>query len=227
MLRKEARHTISLALPIIIGELAQMALHLIDAAMVGAISYKQLAASALVINAMNIPFVLGIGMTISVSQMVSLAHGRNDRQKVSHYLYNGFVLCTVSALLIAALLLFGAPLLRRLKQDPEVVELAIPFMRLMGLSIIPMMLFMTLKQFADGLQYTKTAMTLSLAALPLNILLNWLLIYGHWGLPRLELLGTGWATLITRTLSFLLLALVILRHATFRPYIAVSSASGS
>ncbi len=223
MLRKEARHTIALALPIIIGELAQMALHLIDAAMVGAISYKQLAASALVINAMNIPFVLGIGMTISVSQMVSLAHGRNDRQKVSHYLYNGFVLCTVSALLIAALLLFGAPLLRRLKQDPEVVELAIPFMRLMGLSIIPMMLFMTLKQFADGLQYTKTAMTLSLAALPLNILLNWLLIYGHWGLPRLELLGTGWATLITRSLSFLLLALVILRHSTFRSYMAVSS----
>lgn len=221
MLRKEARHTIALALPIIIGELAQMALHLIDAAMVGAISYKQLAASALVINAMNIPFVLGIGMTISVSQMVSLAHGRNDRQKVSHYLYNGFVLCTVSALLIAALLLFGAPFLRHLKQDPEVVELAIPFMRLMGLSIIPMMLFMTLKQFADGLQYTKTAMALSLAALPLNILLNWLLIYGHWGLPRLELLGTGWATLITRTLSFLLLALVILRHGTFRPYIAV------
>ncbi len=223
MLRKEARHTIALALPIIIGELAQMALHLIDAAMVGAISYKQLAASALVINAMNIPFVLGIGMTISVSQMVSLAHGRNDRQKVSHYLYNGFVLCTVSAVLIAALLLFGAPLLRHLKQDPEVVELAIPFMRLMGLSIIPMMLFMTLKQFADGLQYTKTAMALSLAALPLNILLNWLLIYGHWGLPRLELLGTGWATLITRTLSFLLLALVILRHSTFRLYIAVSS----
>ena len=89
MLRKEAKHTIQLAIPIIIGELAQMALHLIDAAMVGAISYKQLAASALVINSMNIPFVLGIGMTISVSQMVSLAHGRNDRQKVSHYLYNG------------------------------------------------------------------------------------------------------------------------------------------
>ncbi|MFT4023078.1 MAG: MATE family efflux transporter [Flavihumibacter sp.] len=223
MLRKEAKHTIQLALPIIIGELAQMALHLIDSAMVGAISYKQLAAAALVINAMNIPFVLGIGMTISVSQMVSLAHGRNDRQKVSHYLYNGFVICAGTALLIAVLLVAGAPVLRKMKQDPEVVELAIPFLRLMGLSIVPMLLFMTLKQFADGLQYTKTAMTLSLGALPLNILLNWLLIYGHWGFPRLELLGTGWATLITRTLTFLLLALVILRHSTFRPYIAVSS----
>jgi len=223
MLRKEAKHTIQLAIPIIIGELAQMALHLIDAAMVGAISYKQLAASALVINSMNIPFVLGIGMTISVSQMVSLAHGRNDRQKVSHYLYNGFILCAGTALLIAGLLIYGAPLLRNMKQDPEVVELAIPFLRLMGLSIVPMLLFMTLKQFADGLQYTKTAMILSLGALPLNILLNWLLIYGHWGFPRLELLGAGWATLITRSLSFILLLLVILRHPTFRPYIAVSA----
>ncbi|HEY8396849.1 MAG TPA: MATE family efflux transporter, partial [Flavihumibacter sp.] len=71
MLKQEAKQTIKLAFPIIIGELAQMALHIIDAAMVGAISYKQLAASSLVINAIGIPFVIGIGMTISVSQMVS------------------------------------------------------------------------------------------------------------------------------------------------------------
>ncbi|UON85890.1 hypothetical protein MUK70_12955 [Dyadobacter chenwenxiniae] len=60
-MKNEASQTLKLALPIIIGELAQMALHLIDSAMVGAISYKQLAAAALVINAMNIPFVIGIG----------------------------------------------------------------------------------------------------------------------------------------------------------------------
>ena len=90
MLRTEARHTIKLAIPIIIGELAQMALHIIDTAMVGAISYKQLAAAALVINTMNIPFVVGIGMTISVSQMVSMAHGRKDTAQVAHYFYNGF-----------------------------------------------------------------------------------------------------------------------------------------
>src|SRR4051812_9385469 len=95
--KAEVRQTIKLAVPIIIGELAQMALHIIDTAMVGAISYKQLAAAALVINAMNIPFVLGIGMTISVSQMVSMAHGRRDAQAVSHYLFNGFLLCTVTA----------------------------------------------------------------------------------------------------------------------------------
>ncbi|WP_290712302.1 MATE family efflux transporter [Flavihumibacter sp. CACIAM 22H1] len=222
MFRQEAKQTIQLAFPIVVGELAQMALHIIDSAMVGAISYKQLAAASLVINALGIPFVIGIGMTISVSQMVSLAHGRRDSQLVSHYLFNGFVLCSITAILISSLLIGGRGLLQHMGQDPEVVTYALPFMKLMGLSIIPMLLFMTLKQFTDGLEYTKTAMILSLAGMPINIMLNWLLIYGNWGFPRLELLGAGWATLITRSILFLTLAIIVLRHKTFRRYMAVS-----
>lgn len=218
-MRNEAIKTIKLALPIIIGEIAQMALHLIDTAMVGAINYKQLAASSLVMNAMGIPFVLGIGMTISVSQMVSMAHGRKDKGMVAHYLYNGFILCAITAILISLGLIGLRFTLRYMGQDPEVVELAIPFMGLMGLSIIPMLLFMTLKQFTDGLEFTRTAMILSLGGMPLNIFINWLLIYGNWGFPRLELMGAGWGTLITRTLMFLVLGLVILKHKTFRPFI--------
>lgn len=222
-MRTEASKTIKLALPIIIGELAQMALHIIDTAMVGAISYKQLAAAALVINAMNIPFVFGIGMTISVSQMVSMAHGRHDAQQVSHYLFNGFVLCSITALLISFGLFFSAPLLHHLGQDTEVVAYAMPFLQLMALSIIPMLLFMTLKQFSDGLEFTKTAMIISLAGMPVNIFLNWLLIYGNWGFPRLELVGAGWATLITRSLMFIVFGIIILKHTTFKKYILVSS----
>lgn len=218
-MRTEAVKTITLALPIIIGELAQMALHLIDSAMVGAISYKHLAAASLVINALNIPFVLGIGMTISVSQMVSMAHGRRDVQAVSHYLFNGFCLCAFTALLISMSLVIGKDVLAYLGQDKEVVRLALPFMNLMGFSILPMLLFMTLKQFTDGLEFTKTAMLLSLAGMPVNIVLNWLLIYGNWGFPRLELLGAGWATLITRTLLFLALCIIILKHPTFKKYV--------
>ncbi|HZI01682.1 MAG TPA: MATE family efflux transporter [Flavisolibacter sp.] len=220
-MRKEALITIRLALPIIIGELAQMALHIIDSAMVGAISYKQLAASALVINAMNIPFVFGIGMTISVSQMVSMAHGQKSPAAVSHYLFNGFLLCTITAILIAVCLVGGKNLLFSLGQDPEVAALALPYMEIMGYSMIPMLLFMTLKQFTDGLEFTRTAMLLSLAGMPVNILLNWLLIYGNAGFPRMELAGAGWATLITRTLMFGSLLLIILKHRTFRPYIAL------
>lgn len=221
-MRKEAFSTLRLAGPIIIGELAQMALHIIDTAMVGAVSYKQLAAAALVINAMNIPFVLGIGMTISVSQMVSMSHGKNNDRAVSHYLFNGFCLCALTAIIISLSLILGRNFLKHLGQDPEVVSLALPFMQLMGFSIIPMLLFMTLKQFADGLEFTRTAMVLSVASMPVNIFLNWLLIYGNWGFPRLELVGAGWSTFITRTLVFIALLLVVLKHKTFNGYIVLA-----
>ncbi|TCJ12641.1 MATE family efflux transporter [Flaviaesturariibacter flavus] len=220
-MRKEAIQTLRLAGPIIVGELAQMGLHIIDTAMIGALDYRQLAAAALVINAMNIPFVLGIGMTISVSQLVAMAHGRGDERAVTHYAFNGFVLCGLTAVLIAALLLAGSPLLLHLGQDPDVAVAAVPFMRLMGFSILPMLLFMTLKQFADGLEYTRTAMIFSLLALPVNAGLNWILIYGHWGAPRLGLNGAGWATLVTRSIMCVLLAIVVLRHRAFRPYVAL------
>ncbi len=220
--KTEARNTLKLALPIIFGELAQMSLHLIDTAMIGYTGYKQLAAAALVLNVINIPFIFGIGVTISVAQMVSLAHGKFDKQQVSHYFFNGFWLCAVFGVLISLGLFFGRDILLHLKQDPEVVKLAMPFMTLMSFSIIPMVLFMTLKQFADGLQYTKTAMALSIAAIPLNVFLNWLLIYGNWGFPRLELTGAGYATLITRVTIFVLLGIVILNHKVFKKYMAVS-----
>lgn len=221
MLLPQAKKTLNLALPIIVGELAQMSLGIIDSAMVGAVSYVQLAAAALVSSVIIIPYVFGIGITISVSQMVSMAHGRNDKKQVSHYLYNGFWLCAISAVLIALSLELGKNILHHLNQDTEVATLAVPYLTIMGWSVIPMLLFLSLKQFTDGLEFTKTAMVLSLAALPINVFLNWLLIYGNWGLPRLELVGAGWATLITRVLIFVVLGIVILYHRTFTRYVAV------
>ncbi len=223
MLLIQAKRTLNLAFPIILGEVAQMFLGLIDTAMVGAVNYKHLAAAALVINVMNIPFVFGIGITISVSQMVSMAHGRKDSKLVSHYLFNGFWLCAISAVAISLGIELSKNILFHLDQDPEVALLALPYLQIMGWSVIPMLLFLALKQFTDGLEFTKTAMILSLLAMPLNVFLNWLLIYGNWGFPRLELVGAGYSTLITRTVIFIVLAIIILYHGTFQKYIAVRS----
>ncbi len=223
MLLAEAKKTLNLAFPIILGEVAQMILGIIDTAMVGAVDYKQLAAAALVMSVINIPYVFGIGITISVSQMVSMAHGRRDGKLVSHYLYNGFWLCAISALLISLTIELSKNILFHLGQDAEVAKLALPYLQIMGWSVIPMLLFLALKQFTDGLEFTKTAMILSLSAIPLNAFLNWLLIYGNWGFPRMELIGAGWGTLITRILIFVVLGVIILYHKTFTKYIAVRS----
>lgn len=223
MLFAEAKKTLNLAFPIILGEVAQMMLGIIDTAMVGAVGYKQLAAAALVMSVINIPYVFGIGITISVSQMVSMAHGRRDGKLVSHYLYNGFWLCTISAILISLAIELSKNILFHLDQDAEVARLALPYLQIMGWSVIPMLLFLALKQFTDGLEYTKTAMILSLSAIPLNAFLNYLLIYGNWGFPRMGLMGAGWGTLITRALIFIVLGLIVLYHKTFKKYVAVRS----
>ena len=91
----------------------------------------------------------------------------------------------------------------------------------MGWSTIPMLMFISLKQFTDGLERTRTAMLLSLSALPVNIFINWLLIYGNWGFPRLELVGAGLGTLITRVLILIVFVIVLQKHSTFSRYIAV------
>jgi len=223
MLLAQAKKTLTLAFPIILGEVAQMSLGIIDTAMVGAVSYKQLAAAALVMSVINIPYVFGIGITISVSQMVSMAHGRRDGKLVSHYLYNGFWLCAISALIISLAIELSKNILFHLDQDPVVARLALPYLQIMGWSVIPMLLFLALKQFTDGLERTKTAMILSLSAIPINAFLNWLLIYGNWGFPRMELVGAGWGTFITRVLIFIVLGLIVLHHHTFRRYVAVRS----
>ncbi len=223
MLRIQAKKTLKLAFPIILGEVAQMSLGIIDTAMVGAVSYKQLAAAALVMSVINIPYVFGIGITISVSQMVSMANGRRDKKLVSHYLYNGFWVCAISAVIISLVIELSKNILFHLDQDPTVAQLALPYLQIMGWSVIPMLLFLAMKQFTDGLEHTKTAMILSLSAIPINVFLNWLLIYGNWGFPRMELVGAGWGTLITRILIFIVLALIILYHRTFRRYVAVRS----
>lgn len=220
-LRTEAFKTWKLSGPIIFGELTQMALGIIDSIMVGKISYQQLAASALVNSVLNIPFVLGFGMTMAISQTVSVANGRRDSLKVSHYLYNGFWLCSLSAIIIALTLVLSKNVLYHLGQDAEVARLGAPYLQIMSWSIIPMMMFIVIKQFTDGLERTRTAMLLSLAALPINIFINWLLVYGNWGFPRLELSGAGYGTLITRILVLIIFVSVLFVHPFFRRYIAV------
>jgi multidrug resistance protein, MATE family len=221
MLKKEALHTIKLSGPIILGELTQMSLGLINSAMVGHLGYHQLAAASLVNGVLNIPYVFGIGMTMSISQTVATAHGQQDRQKISHYLFNGLFLSAITAIIISLIIEIGNPIVFHLGQDQEVAKLASPYLRLMGFSVIPMLLFFALKQFTDGLELTRTAMMLSMLSMPLNVLLDWTFIFGHFGFKSYGLIGAGFGTLITRTLILIALAFIIFFHKQFKGFIAV------
>ena len=220
-LMHEFRLTLKLSLPLILSNVAQVGLGLIDSAMVGAISYKQLAASSLVINAIGIPQVICIGMTIAITALVSIARGQRNEVAASRYLYNGVLLSTGISLLIALLCWLGMPLLDHMGQDPDIVPIAKPYFLVMAWGLVPMTFFLGLKQFSDALEHTHTGMILSLISLPLNAFLNWIFIFGHWGAPRMELLGAGVATLLSRVLIAAVLAWIIWRHKAYAAYISV------
>ncbi|MCZ2392444.1 MAG: MATE family efflux transporter [Chitinophagales bacterium] len=217
----ELKNTLRIALPIILGNVTQMALGLIDSAMVGAIDYLQLAASALVTNVIGIPMIATIGLTMALSPLIAIANGQGNIRQVSHTLFNGVILCTIIATFIAIGIYFSNNIIYHLGQDKEVVELAIPYLKVMGWSLIPMVFFLSMKQFCDALEMTKIAMFLSLMSLPVNVFLNWLLIFGHWGFPRMELEGAGIATLITRVIMAIVMLVVILKYHKFQQYIAI------
>ncbi|HSK11808.1 MAG TPA: MATE family efflux transporter [Phnomibacter sp.] len=219
-MRSELIATLRLSIPIIITNMAQIALGLIDSAMVGAISYKQLAASSLAINVISIPQIICIGLTMAISPLVAIARGRQDAVTASRALYNGVWLNAGLTLLVAIGCVAGSPLLHSLGQDPEVATMAVPYFSIMAWSLIPMIIFLSVKQFSDALEMTKTGMVLALATLPLNFFLNWVFIYGKLGLPRMELYGAGVATLITRILSAVVMIIIVLYHPAYKRYIA-------
>jgi len=219
-MKREIKRTLTVAAPIILGNVTQMALGLLDSAMVGSIDYKQLAAASLVTNVLAIPYVAGIGMTMSLSPLVAIANGKKDAHAASHYLFNGLILCTIVAIVIAAGIHCFHNVIHHMGQDPEVVALAIPYLKIMGWSTVPMLIFLSMKSFTDALEHTKVAMTLSLLSLPIDAFLNWVFIFGKLGFPRLEIEGAAWTTLVTRTMITIALFTVILRGSKFKAYMA-------
>jgi multidrug resistance protein, MATE family len=215
---REIRPTLRLGWPIMVGNITQVALGVIDGVMVGSIHSSQLAAASFVSNVMMLPIILCVGLMMALAPLVSAARGRGEEGLPMALLYNGLLAGGLIALAMAIGFHWGSGLVHHLGQDPIVAKLARPYLILMAWRMIPMTLFMGLKSFADGLGKTKVAMYLTLSSMPLNVLLNYILIYGKWGAPRLELAGAGIGTLITQLILLITMGAVVFQSSAFRPY---------
>lgn len=218
MVWEEVKHTLRLGWPIILGNITQILLGIIDSAMVGAIHSSQLAASSFVNNLIGIPFILVIGLSMAISPLVAAAMGEGDHDKPLRILYNGIWVVGLAATLLAIAIHLGVDAVDYMGQDKIVAELSKPYLIWMAWGMIPMALFMAIKQYADGLGKTQMPMYLSLASIPLNVLLNYIFIYGKWGAPRLELEGAGIGTLFSRLAIMIAIAFFVMKSKSFEPY---------
>ncbi len=217
-MKNEFRATLLIAIPLILSNLTQIAYSLIDTAMIGVLGYKELAAASLVSNVIAIPMVIGMGLMMAITPLVAIANGQKNQHKSAHLLYNGWGLSLLAGLLLALFVHLIANFLSYMGQDMEVAKLAKNYLIIMGYSLIPMMVFIACKHFSDGLQFTKTAMVLSLSSLPLNALLCWVFIYGKLGITPMGVNGAGLATLISRIALAIAMLIVVFKHKVYAPY---------
>jgi MATE family multidrug resistance protein len=211
-----ARATLTLGLPLIGSHVAQFVLHLTDTVMLGWYGVLPLAAGVLGASSFFTIFVLGSGFAKAVMPMVASANSQGDERQVRRVARMGLWLSILFSVLTYPVFWWSGSILLALGQEEEVSALAQQYLRIAGLGMCPALLVMVLKSYLSALERTQVVLWVTVAAVPLNVLLNWALIFGNLGAPELGVAGSAIATVTVQIVS---LGLIVL-YAALLPELA-------
>jgi MATE family multidrug resistance protein len=192
------KETISLSIPLIMTQIGHIITGMVDNIFLGRLGKTEQAAGILSNNLFVILLVFSIGMSYVLTPAVTDAHVNGNEKEKASLFKNSLFINMVVAVLLFVILFFSSPLLAHMQQPEDVVALAIPFFDVLIFSIIPVALFFVCKQYTEGLSNTRAAMYISVIGNLVNIILNYILIYGYCGLPEMGYMGSCWATFIAR-----------------------------
>ena len=212
------KRNMKVALPVMVTQAGQVIVQLADNIMVGHVGTAQLAGVSFANAIFLIGFVTLLGFSQGLTPLVGESYAKDQHDRASHLLCNSLTLnlCVYAA--VGLLLMVIGFFMPRMGQDPQVVPYAQSYYFIMLVSLIPMAVFFTSRFFAEGLGDTSHAMWITVASNLLNIFLNWVLIFGHFGLPALGVTGAAISTLISRTVCASLFVTVLLRARAFSSY---------
>jgi len=220
--KKFVRHyrpTLKLAIPVIISQAGQAFTGIMDNAMIGNVDTLSLAASAFSLSIFTIFMIFGMGFTFGLTPLVGNAFGENNLTRIGNLFRHSLVLNILLATILFFILQGLTQVMHLMDQPQDVVEHAMPYYQVINLSLFPLVLFFTFKQFAEGVESTQPAMVFTLLGNVLNIILNYILIYGKLGFPELGLVGAGIATLISRIFMAVGMIIYIFRTPKFKKYL--------
>jgi len=195
---QEFRYNLRLAYPVIVGLLGHTFVQLVDNIMVGQLGTAELAAVSLGNSFFFVAMSLGIGFSTAITPLMAETDGAKNIKEGRNVFIHGLILCTVLGVFLTAAVLLSKPLLFQMGQPEEVVELAYPYLQWVALSLIPLVAFQGFKQFSEGLSYTRPAMYATLLANGINVVLNYVLIFGFWIFPKMGVEGAAIGSLVAR-----------------------------
>ncbi|WP_321425675.1 MATE family efflux transporter [uncultured Bacteroides sp.] len=215
-----------LGIPIVIGQLGMIILGFADTMMVGHHSTIELAAASFVNNLFMLAIIFSTGFSYGLTPIVGSLFGKGDETGAGQALKNSIVANTLVALLITVIMFVVYLNIHRFGQPEELLPFIRPYFLVLLATLIFVLIFNSFKQFADGITDTKTSMWILLWGNGLHIILNYLLIYGVFGLPELGLMGAGVSTLIARILMALGFAVLFLYSKRYTQYLKGFKLSG-
>ncbi|MEH0638348.1 MATE family efflux transporter [Streptomyces bottropensis] len=237
----DSRALATLAVPLALTQLAQVALTTTDTIMMGLLGTEALAAGGLALVIFNQLRTMGVGLVTAVGNQVAAADARAESQdtqtdgagaddagtRAAHEevrdLVRASLLLSTLAGLAGALLMVGiGHAVVFLGQDPDVVDAAKPVLYALAPGLLPCLWFQAIRQFTVGMRRPQALLRITLASIAVNAGLNWVFIHGTWGLPKLGLPGIGLATTSVYALSFLALYLSARRDPRLAPVLSLS-----
>ncbi len=218
--RQHARAVLGLGLPLVGSHLAQFAITLTDAAMLGWYNVESLAAGVLGGEMFFVFFIMGSGFAWAVMPMVASAQGAGEDTQVRRVTRMGLWASILFGCLALPILLFTEDILRALGQTDEVSRLAGDYNRINGWAIWPALLVMVLKSYLAALERTRVVLWITLLAAGVNALVNYVLIFGNFGAPEMGIRGAAVASVVVHLVSLLALVFYVARatpeHALFQ-----------
>jgi len=203
-----------------LGMLGHTFVSLIDNVMVGQLGSAELAAVSLGNSFIFIAMSLGIGFSTAITPLIAEADSENNFKNGKSSFKHGLFLCTVLSFALFGLILLAKPLMYLMKQPEEVVTLAIPYLDLVAFSLIPLIIFQGFKQFSDGLSMTRYPMYATILANVVNVILNYLLIFGKFGFPQMGIVGAAVGTLVSRFIMLFFLWWILKQKEKSRDYVS-------
>ncbi len=189
-----------------------------DSIMTGRLGATQLAAVSLAGTVVMNVLVMGIGLSVGLTPISGNFWAKNNFKSVAHYFQNSLLVNFSASLLLTLLLFAFLPFLYMIGQPKEVLDITGTYYTLIALSVIPFMIFLAFKQFMEGTGNTKISMNITLLANALNIVLNYFLIFGKFGFPKMGIDGAGLATLISRIFMPIAFWYVMSKNNLYKKY---------
>lgn len=217
-IKEEISKTIQLAYPVIIGQLGIIMMGVVDSIMVGRLGSVPLAAASLGNSLIFIILIVGIGCSIVISPLVAILVGGKRYTECGVYFRQSLLVNVLLSFAMIAVIFIGVNFIYKLNQPPEVIELTVVYMSIVGLSALPLMIYQTYKQFIEGLSIMKPAMVIAILANIINAFANWVLIFGELGFPKLGLAGAAWATFSSRVFMAVAIMIYVMKNEKFKQF---------